>query len=74
MSPKEQPFQQKRAGQDSAERAGTNEKKKPFGTVQKEGADKPEKPQEKIVFSEKHSLSEYILGKQIGQGAYAIVR
>ncbi len=26
------------------------------------------------MFSEKHSMSEYIIGKQIGQGAYATVR
>jgi serine/threonine protein kinase len=25
-------------------------------------------------FSQKHSLEEYIIGKQIGQGAYAVVR
>ena len=30
--------------------------------------------QEEIVFSDKHSLSDYIIGKQIGQGAYAVVR
>lgn len=29
---------------------------------------------EEIVFSDKHSLSDYIIGKQIGQGAYAIVK
>jgi serine/threonine protein kinase len=27
-----------------------------------------------MVFSEKSSLDDYIIGKQIGQGAYAIVR
>jgi serine/threonine protein kinase len=30
--------------------------------------------QEEIVFSDKHSLSEYIIGREIGKGAYAIVR
>jgi len=36
---------------------------------------KEEKPaEEEIVFSDKHSLNDYIIGKQIGQGAYAIVR
>jgi serine/threonine protein kinase len=29
---------------------------------------------DEIVFSDKHSLSDYIIGKQIGQGAYAVVR
>ena len=27
-----------------------------------------------MVFSEKSSLDDYIIGKQIGQGAYAVVR
>ena len=26
------------------------------------------------MFSDKHSMSDYIIGKQIGQGAYAVVR
>ena len=31
-------------------------------------------PQEEvIVFSDKHSMDEYVIGKQIGQGAYATV-
>lgn len=70
--------------------AGSSNKKKPFvgtnpatspkegngGTTEKEPPTKKKEPvpQEKIVFSDKHSLSDYILGKQIGQGAYAIVR
>lgn len=29
---------------------------------------------EEIVFSNKHSLADYVIGKQIGQGAYAVVR
>jgi serine/threonine protein kinase len=27
-----------------------------------------------MIFSQKSSLDEYIIGKQIGQGAYAVVR
>ena len=27
-----------------------------------------------MIFSEKNSLDEYVIGKQIGQGAYAVVR
>ena len=27
-----------------------------------------------MIFSEKNSLDDYIIGKQIGQGAYAVVR
>lgn len=27
-----------------------------------------------IVFSDRHSLDDYIIGKQIGQGAYAVVK
>ena len=29
--------------------------------------------QEEIVFSENHNLDDYLIGKQIGQGAYALV-
>ena len=38
---------------------------------------KPEKVEEdleRIIFSEKSSLEDYIIGKQIGEGAYAVVR
>jgi len=31
-------------------------------------------PNDTMIFSEKNSLDEYIIGKQIGQGAYAVVR
>lgn len=31
------------------------------------------KPEEIIIFSENHSMEDYIVGKQIGQGAYATV-
>ena len=36
----------------------------------------PAKPQDEeiIIFSTKSSLEDYVIGKQIGQGAYAIVR
>jgi len=27
-----------------------------------------------MIFSEKNNLDEYVIGKQIGQGAYAVVR
>lgn len=30
-------------------------------------------PEEVIVFSDKHSMEDYVIGKQIGQGAYALV-
>lgn len=33
----------------------------------------PTPPEEVIIFSTKTSLDDYIMGKQIGQGAYAIV-
>jgi len=29
--------------------------------------------EEVIIFSEKHSMENYVIGKQIGQGAYALV-
>ncbi len=32
-----------------------------------------EATEEIIIFSEKHSLEDYVIGKQIGQGAYALV-
>ena len=34
----------------------------------------PPKEEEVIVFSDKHSIDDYVIGKQIGQGAYAVVR
>ena len=37
-------------------------------------ASAPQAEQEEIVFSDKHSLDDYVIGKQIGQGAYAVVR
>lgn len=45
----------------------------------KEQEDHSSKPpaaqtQEMIVFSDKHSLDDYVIGKQIGQGAYAVVK
>jgi len=33
-----------------------------------------EPPQEVIVFSDKHSLDDYVIGREIGKGAYAVVR
>ena len=30
-------------------------------------------PGDDIVFSDKHSMSDYIIGNKIGQGAYAVV-
>lgn len=43
--------------------------------AEEEKIEKTEQPaEEEIVFSDKHSLSDYIIGKQIGQGAYAVVR
>ena len=35
--------------------------------------EKPPAAEEVIVFSENHSLEGYVIGKQIGQGAYATV-
>lgn len=33
----------------------------------------PQANPDEIVFSDKHSLDEYVIGKEIGKGAYAIV-
>lgn len=33
----------------------------------------PSSQHEEIVFSEKHSMDEYVIGKEIGKGAYAVV-
>jgi hypothetical protein len=38
-----------------------------------ESEKKPAEVQEEIVFSENHNLDDYLIGKQIGQGAYALV-
>ena len=34
----------------------------------------PDQLNDTMVFSNKQSLDDYIIGKQIGQGAYAVVR
>lgn len=42
-------------------------------TTAVESEKKPVEVQEEIVFSENHNLDDYLIGKQIGQGAYALV-
>lgn len=37
-------------------------------------ATKQKQEHERIIFSDKHTLDDYIIGKQIGQGAYAVVK
>lgn len=41
--------------------------------AQKKSSQAPPQPTDDIVFSDKHSLSDYIIGNKIGQGAYAVV-
>ena len=50
-------------------------KEQPKEKVEEKPKDeKPEKPPEEvIIFSDNHNLDDYIIGKQIGQGAYALV-
>ena len=52
----------------------TTKKKEETKAAPPKPTDKELAQQEEVVFSDKHSLNDYIIGKQIGQGAYAIVR
>lgn len=46
----------------------------PRNDPQKPPSKQPQEEEDKIIFSEKASLEDYIIGKQIGEGAYAVVR
>ena len=48
--------------------------KETAGTKKAENTDENKKAaEEEIIFSEKHSMEDFVIGKQIGQGAYATV-
>ena len=42
--------------------------------VEPKKAEEPNPLNDTMIFSDKNSLDDYIIGKQIGQGAYAVVR